>query len=324
MKKIYSILSVFLILGQMIFAQNVNSVKESNKYSLKIKFYNKTMYYPENPESNPIFIQVSIKNTSNETLRFKLADDRAFSLDFNVYTIQNKKLQETEKLKIKRTSDQTVYFREIALETVEEYSFVENLKDYIVISEPSIYYFDLNFYPELYKSKFKKLSSNRLTLEINPELSAASSSSLPVKAKTAELLVPEEIAPDKVVEQTIIARQKSLWDQYFLYIDVEAMLKRNPSLERKYNSSNAEDQAKMIQAFKTDLMQNKIENDIVAIPERFEIKKTTYDKTSGTVEVIQWFKYPTFSQKKKYLYQVRQHEGIWKIVDYSVTNLGTE
>ena len=201
---------------------------------------------------------------------------------------------------------------------------VENLKDYIVISEPSIYYFDLNFYPELYKSKFKKLSSNRLTLEINPELSAASSSSLPVKAKTAELLVPEEIAPDKVVEQTIIARQKSLWDQYFLYIDVEAMLKRNPSLERKYNSSNAEDQAKMIQAFKTDLMQNKIENDIVAIPERFEIKKTTYDKTSGTVEVIQWFKYPTFSQKKKYLYQVRQHEGIWKIVDYSVTNLGTE
>ena len=102
------------------------------------------------------------------------------------------------------------------------------------------------------------------------------------------------------------------------------MLKRNPSLERKYNSSNAEDQAKMIQAFKTDLMQNKIENDIVAIPERFEIKKTTYDKTSGTVEVIQWFKYPTFSQKKKYLYQVRQHERIWKIVDYSVTNLGTE
>ena len=111
----------------MIFAQNVNSEKESKKYSLKIKFYNKTMYYPENPESNPIFIQVSIKNTSNETLRFKLADDRAFSLDFNVYTIQNKKLEETEKLKIKRTSDQTVYFREIALETGEEYSFVENV-----------------------------------------------------------------------------------------------------------------------------------------------------------------------------------------------------
>ena len=32
-------------------------------------------------------------------------------------------------------------------------------------------------------------------------------------------IMPMDISPDKVVEQTIIARQKSLWDQYFLYMD---------------------------------------------------------------------------------------------------------
>ena len=41
---------------------------------------------------------------------------------------------------------------------------------------------------------------------------------------TQLLLQPEEISPDKVIEQTIIARQKSLWDQFFLYMDLEEML----------------------------------------------------------------------------------------------------
>ena len=46
---------------------------------------------------------------------------------------------------------------------------------------------------------------------------------------------------DKVVEQTIIARQKSLWDQYFLYMDVESLIQRNPSLKKKYISVSAEE-----------------------------------------------------------------------------------
>ena len=324
MKRFYSIIAIFLVFAQMIFCQTEQSQDEYKDVSVKIKFYNKTMYYPENTDSNPIFIHISIKNNSNKTLRFKLADDRTFSLDFNVYTIQNKILEQTENIKIKRTTDQTVYFREIAVESGEEYSFVENLKDYIKISEPSVYYFDLKFYPELYKSKYKSLISNRLTLEINPEVSALSSSLIPVQEKTAQILEPQDIAPDKVVEQTIIARQKSLWDQYFLYMDIEAMLLKNASLKRKYNASNAEDRAKMLKNFKADLMQNRIENDIVAVPEKFEIEKTVYTRTEGTVQVTEWFKYPTFRERKSYTYKVKQYEGIWKIYDYTVTNLGTE
>lgn len=301
--------------------------KESSKYddmSVSIKYYDRTMYYPGNPDTNPVFVHISIKNNSARTMRFKLADDRMFSVDFNGYTIKNLQIPQTENVIRKRTTNQTVYFREISLETGEEYSFVENLKDYIEISEPSVYYVELKFYPELYKSKYLSVTSNRLSLEIRPSPSAASSAVLPVKNKSAELLKPEEMSPDKVVEQTIIARQKSLWDQYFLYLDIEAMLQRNAPAKRKYISSSAEERARMLKNYRADLMQSRIDNDIVAVPEKFEIERTVYSKTEGTVTVTEWFRYPNYHEKKSYVYKVRQREGIWQIYDYTVTNLGTE
>lgn len=324
MKKIIVLIISFLfVFGQTaLFAQKRNAVPDT--VSVSIKYFDRTIYYPGTTDENPIFIHVSVKNTSAETLRFKLADDRMFSIDFNVYTIKNTMLGQSEKLIRKRTTNQTVYFREISLESGEEYSFVENLKDYIQIEEPSVYYIEMIFYPELYKSKYISSASNRLTLEVRPSPSAASSSVLPVKAVTAELLVPEEISPDKVVEQTIIARQKSLWDQYFLYMDVESMLQRNAAAKRKYAGLSADERTRMLNSYKSDLMQSRIDNDIVAVPERFEIERTVYTKTEGTVTVTEWFKYPNFYEKKSYVYKVRQREGIWQIYDYTVTNLGTE
>lgn len=324
MKRLFVIIATLLIFGQTLLFSDENDFSKYDNLSVSIKYYDRTMYYPGNPDTNPVFVHISIKNNSTETLRFKLADDRMFSCDFNAYTVKNTQLSQTENLIRKRTTNQTVYFREISLENGEEYSFIENLKDYIEIPDPSVYYIELNFYPELYKSKYLELKSNRLTLEVRPSPSAASSSVLSVKNKTAELLKPEEISPDKVVEQTIIARQKSLWDQYFLYLDVETMLKRNQSAKRKYASSSADERGRMLKNYKADLMQSRIDNDIVAVPERFEIEKTVYTKTEGTVTVTEWFKYPNYYEKKSYVYKVRQREGIWQIYDYTVTNLGTE
>ncbi len=314
-----------LFFGEIcLFSQASRTDERYSGASVSIKYFDRTMYYPGDAESNPVLVHISIKNNSTETLRFKLADDRMFSVDFYAYTVRNTKLKNTERLVRKRTTNQTVYFREIALESGEEYSFVENLKDYIVIEEPSIYYIELSLYPELYKSKYIELSSNRLSMEVRPSPSASSSSVLPVKAVTAELLKPEEIAPDRVVEQTIIARQKSLWDQYFLYMDVEAMLQRSASQKRKYAASSADERARMLSSYRADLMQSRIDGDIVAVPARFEIEKTVYTKTEGTVTVTEWFKYPNYHEKKSYVYKVRQREGIWQIYDYTVTNLGTE
>ncbi len=321
--KLAFIISILCFFGQTAIAQESVSQDFSNA-SVMIKYSNRSIYYPGMNDDNPIDVHITIKNNGTETLRFKLADDRAFSLDFNAYTVKNSRLDQTDSVIEKRTTNRTVYFREIALESGEEYSFIENVKDYIKVENPSVYYLEMTFYPELYKSKYIKLESNRLTLEIRPSPSAAASSYVPVKDVSTEILKPQEIGPDKVVEQTIIARQKSLWDQYFLYMDVESLLKRNSALSKKYVTVSAEERVRMIQSFKADLMQSRIENDIIAVPEKFEIERTTYTPTEGSVVVIEWFKYPNFSEKKRYTYKVRQREGIWTIYDYTVVNLGTE
>ncbi len=304
-----------------VFAEAENNFSNA---SVSIKYHNRTIFYPGDAEGSPIKVHITIKNNGPETLRFKLADDRSFSLDFNAYTVKNTRLEQTSKLIENRTTSQTVYFREIALEQGEEYSFIENVKDFLKIDEASVYYLELFFYPELYKSNYIALKSNRLTLEIRPSPAAASSTYIPVKNESLELLKPLDISPDKVVEQTIIARQKSLWDQYFLYMDLESMLERNPTLKKRYASVSADERVRMLQSFKSDLMQSRIENDIIAVPESFQIEKTSYSPTEGTVTVIEWFKYPNFSEKKRYTYKVRQREGYWQIYDYNVVNLGTE
>ncbi|MBQ2601556.1 MAG: hypothetical protein II584_04120 [Treponema sp.] len=289
-----------------------------------VKFYNRTLYYPGNSDDNPVYVHITIRNTGADTLRFKLADDRIFSVDFKAVDVKNKQLSQTDYLIRKRTTSQTVYFREIALEPGEEYSFVENLKDYLNVSEASIYYVTATFYPELYRNRNIALTSRRLTLEVRPTPSASTSTYIPVESETASVLQPEEISPDKVVEQTIIARQQSTWDKFFLYMDVESILKNNSTRSRKYNTASADERAEMLRQFKADLMQSRIDTDIVSIPRKFQIESTNYTQTQGTVKVLEWFDYQTYTEKKRYTYYVRQRDGIWQIYDYSVDNLGTE
>ena len=320
-RTLFAIITTFTLFAQFAFAQK--AVDYSNA-SVSIKFYDRTMYYPGSKEDNPIFVNIAITNNGTDTLRFKLADDRMFSIDFNAYTIKNTTLPDTSDLTEKRSTNQTVYFREIAIEPGETYSFIENVKDYIQVSEPSIYYLEMLFYPELYRQKAISIASNRLSLDVRPAPSASSSSILPVENKTTALLKPEAISPDKVVEQTVIARQKSLWDQYFLYMDIEQMMLRNSETKRKYQNASADERNRMLQAYKADLMQNRIDYDIVSVPKRFSIENTSYSQIEGSVSVIEWFRYPNFSEKKRYIYKVRQRDGIWQIYDYTVTNLGTE
>lgn len=316
------IISCLILFAHTVFAQN--EVQNYDDASVSIKFYDRTMYYPENAKDNPIFVHVTIRNNGNQTLRFKLADDRMFSEDFTAYNVKNISIEQTPEIVRKRTTNQYVYFREISLETGEEYSFIENVKEYLQFKDPSIYYLELSFYPELYKSKYIELKSNRLTLEIRPSPTAASSNMIPVESHTVEILRPQPISPDKVVEQTIVARQKSLWDQFFLYLNLEAMLKKDSLRKRQYQNSSSSECAKMLEEFKSSLMADRIDTDIVAVPERFEIKKTTYSQTEGKVIVLEWFKNTNFYEKKQYTYYVQQRDGIWQIYDYDVDNLGTE
>lgn len=323
MKKVPLIIVTFLLaFAHTVFAQN--AVSDYSKADVTIRFYDRTMYYPNDAQENPILVHITISNNGTDTLRFKLANDRMFSADFNAFNVKNMQIDQSAALVQKRTTNQVVYYKEIALEAGEEYSFIENVKDYLVFTEPSIYYLELTLYPELYKSKYLALTSNRLTLEIRPSPSAGASTFIPVQSKSTQILHPESISPDKVVEQTIVARQKSLWDQFFLYLDIEEMYKKDRLRKSQYANSSGAECGRMLEEYKANLMQDRIDRDIVAVPERFEIKRTTYSQTEGKVVVLEWFKNPNFYEKKEYVYYVRQRNGIWQIYNYDVNNLGTE
>ena len=327
-RTLLAIISICVIFAQTVFAQE-KTESDSQDFSnaaISIRFYDRTMYYPNEVETNPIYVHITIANKGTETLRFKLADDRLFSLNFKALNIRNSSLPYTDKLINARTTSKSVYYRDIALEAGEEYSFVENVKDYIQITEPSIYYLELEFFPTLYKGNFtKKLVSNRLTLEIKPNPGASSSLVLPVEGKTTQLLKPEPISPDQVVEQTISACQKALWDQFFLYMNVEEMLMNSSrSTKAKYQSVSAIERGRMIENYKADLMQSRIDTDIVAVPASFEIEKTVYSPTEGSVYVIEWFQNSGYKEKKRYTYHLLRRDGIWQIYKYDVDNLGRE
>ena len=321
-RTLLSIIAFFTVFAQSISAQNyvATTAASVDNAQIEAKFYNRTLYYPGNADDNPVNVHVTIRNTSPDTLRFKLADDRMFSMDFKAVNVKNIELEKTEKLRRKRETDQTVYFREIALEPGEEYSF----KDYLDIKEASIYYVTVTFYPELYRKKNTTLVSKRLTLEVRPSPLASASRYVPVESGSGVMLQAEEISPDKVVEQTIIARQQSTWDKFFLYMDLEAILKNNPTRSRRYNASSADERSEMLQQFKADLQKSRIDTDIVAIPYTFEIQNTTYSQTQGTVQVLEKFREANYVQLKEYTYYVRQRDGIWQIYKYTVNNLGTE
>lgn len=325
---IASIVAFLCIFSNSLSAQNSEGAPQKTQdYSaadVSVRFYDRTIYYPKNVEGNPIDVHITIKNSGPETLRFKLADDRMFSVDFSAFTVRNTQLEQTDEIIERRTKNCTVYLREIALEPGEEYSFVENAKEYLKFDDPGVYYLEMRFYPELYKSKYLELKSNRLMLELRPAPSVASSAMIPVKESTVEILRPEPISPDKVVEQTIVARQKSLWDQFFLYVDLESMFRADSQRNRRFVAASAEEGERMLADYKAELMSDRIDSDIVAVPERFEIKRTNYSQTEGTVTVYEWFKYQNFSEKKEYVYYVRQRDGIWRIYRYYVNNMGTE
>ena len=322
-RTLLAIIAFFMIFAQTLTAQNYSAEGENDlkNVEVSIKFSERTMYHPGDAEGNPVKVHITLMNKSSKTQRFKLAEDRMFSVDFRAFNIKNTQLGQTDLLREKRTTNKTVYYREISLEPQEEYSFVENLKEYLNITEPSIYYVELNFYPELYRNGEQSIHSNRLTLEVKPSPTAASSSMIPVKENTGALLERQEIGPDKVVEQTIIARQNELWDQFFLYMDLEELLKDNQSLNRRYNNSSAAERNDMLNEFKAELMQSRICKDIVTKPVKFEIKSTNYDPNEGTVKVEEWFEYDKYKEKKLYTYYVRQRDGIWQIYRYTGTIL---
>jgi len=325
------LLPVFLMLigSQFLFAES--------GIDLGIRFFDRRIYYLED---DSILIQVTITNNSPNTYRFRLADDRVFSIDFNVRTNSNRSVEAANNLIRRRTQSQQIFARDIILAPGESFSFTENLRDYSALSQSGAYVVQARLYPELYQERqasiggiipsVQILESNFLTLSIRPRpLSVPGGIPLELDVETNAELVRERLPPDEVVSYLLTARQRGQWERFFLYLDMEALISRDPRRAGQWVAESAEGRQRMMERYRQDLMNAEVEGDLYLIPSRFNIERTVYNMDTGTVTVMQYFDITnpgqgSFTQRKRYVWYLERRNDVWMIVDYSVTNLGTE
>lgn len=288
---------------------------------ISISFFDKRIYVP----GSEILVKVTVRNDTPSAWRFMLADDKRLSVGFDVRSIANRALEPSDSWKRAMSSSAPVFYREISIQPGEEYAFVENLADYVSIAEPGSFVVACTLYPELTSKASVRagLRSNALSLSVRPGAPAPAIAES-FKAGTAEILKAERIGPDEVVSRTIKARQKGRWNEFFLYLDVERLLKANPDKSRSYDRESDDGRRRMVSAYKADLMASVVDSDIVVIPSAFDILETRYGASYGKVVAMLRFSYDGFAMLKEYTYELERRDDVWFIVAYTVMNKGTE
>jgi hypothetical protein len=236
------------------------------------------------------------------------------------------------------------------MESGESFSFTEDIRDYVHFTQSGSYVIQARLYPGLYRNpqgevslqtnsgssvsvegrasfEGKSLESNRLALNLRPpSIPGPGGSPLEMDVETNAILVREALPPDEVIRWTLMARQNSRWERFFLYLDLEALLTRDGAARRQWLAESEEGRQRMLARYRRDLQGAVIDGDIAVIPSDFRIERTTYGETEGTVVVLERFKglSGTFMERKRYTYTLQRRDGVWIITDYVVLNLGTE
>jgi hypothetical protein len=287
---------------------------------LSIRFFDKRIFFP----GSEIPLMITISNESDATYRFKLADDRVYSLSFEARTPSNRQLELSDAYKIAMSQSRPVFYRELAIKPGEQYSFREALDRFIRVEAPGNYTVRASFFPELASSAVPEpISSNILTLSVRPSpgLPPASES---IRAVTGEILKAQALPPDEVVRRTIVARQKGLWNEFFLYLDLESLISRDEDRKKEYESESDEGRRRLLERYRADLQTKVVDNDIVVQPFYFEILETRYTEAKGFVTVLEKFQSGQLRLVKEYSYELRRRDEVWYIADYTVFNKGTE
>lgn len=284
-----------------------------------IRYYDKKVYYPE----SDIELKVTLTNQTPNPYLFRISENRAFSVAFEVRNLKNQILPPAQKFTVQRNSNLPVLFRDISLEPEEEYSFRVNLKDFVQISEPGTYTVQALFYPRLY-GKTETVASNVLTLVVRPSVAGLEAVKEQIDLQVGEFLKQAALPPDEVVKYVLTARQKSEWNKFFLYIDLESLYQRSPEGARRYKFLSEAERIETLKKFRQQLTEEIVDEDILMIPSEFEILKTTYTPREAVVEVIQKFAQKGFKEVKRYTYYLYKKNDVWLIYNYETRNLGTE
>lgn len=293
---------------------------------LSIRFYDKKVYYVPGADAGPVYVLATVYNNSSQPYRFKLAEERVFSVDFDVRTLSKQSLVPADYLLRKRSESRNVYFREITIEPRESFSFIEDIRNYADLGQPGSFVVQARLFPELLRTANERpLESNLLNLNLRPPL-LPGPEGIPFEmdAETNAVLARQRLPPDEVVRYTLDARIKAQWEKFFLYMDVPAIISRDASRQRAFINESEEGRQRMIARYREDLKAETIDGDIAAIPSDYRIDNTTYNNNTGTVVVTEWFTTGRITERRRYTYYLRRIDDIWLIQDYVTVKLGVE
>jgi hypothetical protein len=292
--------------------------------SLAINYSEKRIYYLGDSQ-HPVLLDVVLTNNSDSTFRFKSAENRFYNLDFEVSTPSNLLLEHSRKFIKSKYANQPVFFRDVSLDPGERFGIALSLNDFVEFTQPGLYTIQALFYPELSATPgaAAPLRSNPLSLSLRPAVVFPEEKAR-IEAETGALLAREPLPPDEVVSYTLKARQKSQWEKFFLYLDLESLYTQSPGRAESYRRMSEENRRSALAAFRRQLTSQVVDTDIVLIPSDFEILETHYTPFEATVLVTEKFKQRDFTEVKRYTYSLTRKDRIWLISRYETVNLGTE
>jgi len=294
---------------------------EYNKINFSIRYFDKKIYYP----GDSVQVKASLINNSPEEFSFNLSENKIFNIKLNVKTMNNQVLDPSENFIINSSRNSNTFYREIVLDPGEEFSFIVDLDDYTDISKPGMYVIDGMFTTDLNNPGGFPLISNRLPLSVRPGSSEREFTEH-LDYETGEILKANPIPPDEAVQYMLEARQKSIWPRFFLYLDIKELMLNDSNIKRQFERSTEDEQQLLIKNFKEQMEGERLQSDqsIVIIPSDFEILHTSYSADRATVIAREEFLQIGYTAVKSFTYYLHRLDGIWKIYNYEVKNIGTK
>ncbi len=270
-----------------------------------------------------IFIDVKIVNNQPDDKAVLIAQDKRYSFDFEILTMQNKKINHSPSYSNFFNRVQPIFNSMVRLSQKEGFTYRVCLNDYYDIDFTGQYYIRCNFYPELKLSPddSKAIKSNYLTINIRPKDLSDSFVSEKIAVEEEKKLFAEKKAPDEVIDYMLKARINNEWEKYFLYLDLDSLILMNTNFASRYRKSDSEAQIELKEEYKKYLKQNTID-DISYQPVSFKIVKTEYSAGDGKVEAILKFKQFDFVEDKYYTFFLKKRDNKWFVTSYKVLNMG--
>lgn len=318
MKKTLSILCAALLM--LAFSAQILTAQSQNTVNLTAQLYNQQIYFP----GDSIFVRLTIQNNSPNVYNFKMSDERLYNLDFDVRDLANMSAAPSDYFITLESTAQKVFYRSVEILPGEEFSFIEDITQYRIIDD-GIYMMHARFYPQLRDLGGQDiLMSNTLTVSVREGFRRADTTEI----RIAEAVRGEQqlaaLSPDAVVAYTLDARMRSEFNKFFQYLDIERLYTAQQQRREQYDRLSALRRQEVLMEYEQELLSSETTEGISLIPSDYRVLQTTYNPSIGTVTVEQRYDLGSYTEIKRFTYELEKRDGIWYIVRYQVVNLGTE